>query len=220
MINRCSMLLFVAAVFVVSQSSRGDLLLNGSFELPGFATPPDFRLLSDGDTFVTGWTVHNDAAGEAPYYARIGGGDPSFPYLGHDGSFSVYLNAGSSIETTFSAVAGVTYSLAFWSTTDGTRPLSEYGPLSVNAGATTTTTTAPNGLQYFIFTAAVTDPSAQLKFSNDSAPGDYKIYVLDTISVNPVPEPFSCVMSGIGGLYVVAHSRRRRIWPHNNPSVC
>jgi hypothetical protein len=208
--SRCCTFAFASSLFLsLASTSHADLPGNGSFEVPGF-TSPDYRLLSDGDTSITGWTVHNDGIGEAPYWALIGGGDPGAPYIGSDGRYSVYLNAGSSIETTFAAVAGVTYNLSFWSKPDGSRDLSEYAPLSVDVAGSSTTFTAPNGTQNFAFTATLTDPNALLKFANSSAPGDYKIYVLDAASISAVPEPISCVTCGIAGACIAFANLRFR----------
>lgn len=199
--------LLLAGCLLLATPAKADLLLNGSFEAPGFFTPPYYQYLIDGDTSITGWTLHDDGVGEAPYWYNFG--SPGSPYTnGYDGIYAVSLNIGSSIETTASLVSGTTYRLSFWASHASSDPLAEFVPLDVTIGGLTQRFTEPLGLQTFVFTATTTDSSAILKFANNSTGSDHKIYALDAVNLSVVPEPASTGML-FGALGVLALQRRR-----------
>lgn len=92
---------------VLALPAHAAILANGSFELPGGA--PIKQALSEGSTFVTGWTSH----GAGNYYESDGqdgldaaDGDYWIGF-GHNG------NHGASITQTFASLLGATYTLTY-----------------------------------------------------------------------------------------------------------
>ena len=82
-----------------------------------------------------------------------------------------------------------------------TLPAATFAPLLLNVSGVSKTFAAstfdsPSGLQTsFVFTASASDPVAQLRFSNISSAGDYKIYVLDTVEVAELHEDPAVICS-------------------------
>ncbi len=201
------MCFLLAGLLAFTLPAKADLLVNGSFEEPGFTVPLYYRYLFNGDTSITGWTVHDDNIGENPYWYDFG--SSGSPYTnGFDGKYAVSLNIGSSIETTASLVAGTTYRLSFWASYGSNDPLAEFVPLEVMLGGFTQNFEKPLGLQSFVFTASSTDPIALLRFSNNSTGSDHKIYSLDAVNLTAVPEP-SSTATILGCIVLLAQQRRR-----------
>lgn len=198
----------------IAPHAHAALVVNGSFESPGFATPPYYRYLSDGDTSITGWTVGNDGIGEPPYWMNINGGPNSGGnYPVHDGFYAVAMNQGSSIGTTFPVVDGVMYDLSFWAMASSLLPPD---PLRVDVAGVSTFFSDPNGPAsgiftqfHFIFTATTTDPAALLMFSNTSPVGDYKMYALDDVSITAVvPAPSAVLLLATGLVAFLSYGRQ------------
>jgi hypothetical protein len=195
-----------------------NLAANGSFESPGFSSFSDFVLLTNGDTSITGWTVGDDGFGEAPFWAKA----PTYPTS--DGNYSVFLNQGSSIQTTFAATAGVTYTVAFDYFAGSPGFIADYLPLQLQvAGVSTTFTDISGNTSWksgtYQFTAAATDANASLRFFNPSQTfTTFAAYGLDNVRLTtaPVPEAGAMVWAASGILSGIllrriqgAKSRRR-----------
>jgi hypothetical protein len=196
----------LALNLILAAQANADLVLNGSFEEPGFGWGY-YRYLIDGDNSIAHWTVHDDGIGEMPYWYNFG--SPGSPYTnGFDGLYALSLNIGSSIETNTSLVSGTTYRLSFWATQAANDPLAVFAPLEVTVGGLTQTFEKPSGLQSFTFTAISTDTNALLRFANNSTGSDHKIYALDAVSLTAVPEPAATVTI-FGVLGLLAMQRRR-----------
>ena len=149
---------------------------NGSFEVPGFSTPPHFKYLANADSnSIAGWIVRDDGIGEPPYLQNRSG------YSVLDLDYSLVLSQGSSIETTISTVRGVTYEVSFFAVNWGNLiPAS----LRLNVGGFTTTFSPEGDFRAFRFTAGAADVLLQIR--NESPVGDYRSYQIDHVSVKPV----------------------------------
>lgn len=207
--------LTVAALAATAAPARANLITNGGFETPGFAGFPDYRYLPNGDTSITGWTVTSDGIGEEAFWAKA----PSYTVL--DGSYAVFLNQGSTIETTFAVTAGTTYTLTFGYFAGAPGNQADYLPLGVEvAGFGTTFTDATFNSSYntgtYQFTALVSNPAAVLRFSNPAGnpadPGVFAAYNIDAVSIVPaaVPEPGSLALAGVALAGAGLRAARRR----------
>lgn len=202
----CRTCLALVVYFFLTLPVNADLLINGSFEEPGFGGG-FYRYLIDGDTSIAHWTVRDDGIGEMPYWYNFG--SPGSPYTnGFDGFYAVSLNIGSSTETATSLVSSTTYRLSFWASHATNDPLAVFAPLEVTVGGLTKTFAQPLGLQSFMFTANSTDANALLRFANNATGSDHKIYSLDAVSLTAVPEPASAVTI-LGALGLLALHRCR-----------
>ena len=173
-------------------SGNENLIANGDFESPGFNAAPDYRYLSSTESFsptlgidLSGWRTRDDRIGEPAYVTKM----PGYTNEVHHGDYSVSLNQGSAIATTFPTQRDRAYTLTCWlrpaDAMDNTPP----DPLLVHiAGFTTTFPTTQGWTQRtFRFTASSTDTVALLEFVNDSPPGDWRVWNLDDVRVNADP---------------------------------
>ena len=174
----CMILLFIALTTHFAYATN--LVFNGNFELPGFSVPNYYRYLGNGDsTTMQGWIVSDDGQGEASYLMHRTG------YSGvYEGTYSLSLNQGSSIRTTFSTIANVSYRLSFYAAISNHAMAT---PMKVKIG-TNVATFSQTGIQTYEFTAATTNSSTLLEFINDGPLGDFKIHLLDDISIVQTPE--------------------------------
>jgi hypothetical protein len=203
-------LVALVAAFAPRPALADSLISNGGFESPGFGGPLFYQFLNNGDTSIAGWTVQNDGIGEAPYLMQGGSGSPYAPYI-FDGSYSVLLNAGSGVSTTFAAVAGDVYDFSIYA-----RNFGDSLALSLNADGTSVDLypTYSYGLQTFTFTAMTTNPNAVLSIFNGATGADYQQLAIDdaTLTTSNTPEPSCLIM--LGGFAAVAGVgaalRRRR----------
>ena len=122
----CRTCLVLVVYFFLTLPVNANLLINGSFEEPGFGGG-FYRYLIDGDTSIAHWTVRDDGIGEMPYWYNFG--SPGSPYTnGFDGFYAVSLNIGSSTETATSLVSSTTYRLSFWASHATNDPLAVFAP--------------------------------------------------------------------------------------------
>ncbi len=191
------MLMFLLINF---PSHAANLVFNGGFELPGFSVPNYYRYLLNGDsTTIQGWVVSDDGIGEASYLMNNSNGH----YTCYEGTYSLSLNQGSSIRTTFATLANVSYQLSFY-TAVSIHPNAT--PLRVKVGdyvATFNTT----GIQTFYFTATSTNANTLLEFINDGPVGDFKIHTLDSISIIVMPEPGTIALCLFAFLFLLRKKR-------------
>lgn len=208
----CAALIAAAALACTPRTSLADLISNGGFESPGIDSPPYYRYLTDGDTSIAGWTVHDDGIGEAPYWMKGGSGSPYSPFI-FDGSYSVLLNAGSGVSTTFAAIAGAEYEFSIYSQ-------KFYNPIALTVTADGTSVDLHPGFSYslqtFTFTATTTDPNATLSIFNSATGPDYQQFAIDdvTLTTTNTPVPSSLAMlagaAAVGGIGAVVRRRSHR----------
>lgn len=209
--------LIIGTVAICCGVADAGLITNGDFEQPGLSAAigdqsANYRYLSNGDTFLPGWTVIDDGTDEMPYLFR----SDRFSTL--QGNYSVWLNIGSGVTTTFATVAGRTYELSmlmYESDNNGAGPAA---PLQIDVAGFSTTFTGPFQqvvTRTYQFTAGSTDNAASLRlFDASNGGGNFAGYKIDAIDINEVesvPLPTSAAL-GIGLLGLVAGVRlvRRR----------
>lgn len=192
----CMFFLFIAPLVCAT-----NLVFNGDLELPGFSIPAYYRYLYNGDsTTIQGWTISDDGIGEASYIMHRTG------YSGvYEGNYSLSLNQGSSIRTTFATVANTNYRLSFY-TALSSNPMAT--PMKVKIG-TNVATFSQSGTQTYDFTASTTNASTLLEFINDAPTGDFKIHLLDSISIVQVPEASSVFFLLLGSTFSLYFLRKK-----------
>jgi len=195
-----SILLILIFYFTSIFTHATNLVFNGNFELPGFTIPAYFRYLYDGDsTTMQGWTVSNDGIGEASYLMHKDGYGSGV----YEGNYTLSLNQGSSIRTTFATEVNQGYLLSFFVSISANPQAT---PLKVRIGDIVTTF-SQSGIQTYNFVATSTNASTILEFINDAPAVDFKIHTLDVISIVQIPEATS-VLSLISGIVVILFLRR------------
>ncbi|MFA5863118.1 MAG: hypothetical protein WC975_00370 [Phycisphaerae bacterium] len=204
--------LFLATMVASNEVMGVNLVSNGSFEDPGFTNSYNFLAIAPyqgwyptmSPTQITGWTATFDGSGEPSYWTKA----PS--YTAYDGNYGYVINDGDSMETTFSAVAGTPYTLSFYYAVIWPNPTG----LLVNVAGTSKTLFGSDGTPTSVyydnpyshvlwskftvnFTAASTDPSAVLKFTNLQDNQNTYGMVIDNVQITP--EPMTMILMIIGG---------------------
>jgi choice-of-anchor C domain-containing protein len=192
-----------------------NLVQNGSFESGIYnASTPDFNTLSQGSTFIEGWTVISDSTyGNIDWVGTY--------WKAADGIRSIDLNGdtlglGGGIQQTISTTVGQQYKISFSMSgnPDGGPTLKPMIVLGVGtdlfkvpfytSGEATTTDMKWNTYE-FLFTAGFS--STVLKFISQTS-GQFGP-VIDNVSVSAVPLPAAAWMLGAGLVGLVAIRRRR-----------
>jgi hypothetical protein len=169
----------VALLFLRSAGAQ-NLVLNGSFESPGLPKTQPIRYLTNGDTFIPGWTVIDDGIGEKPYYAQ----GPNSEAIS-SGNYGLLLNQGSGIKTTFRAEVSF-YELAVSLHSGDCNLCVSPAPLRVKINDNSYTLPLVRGwsrqtLQFF-----TTNSINTLELFNESSPSDFKQFGLDDVSITKV----------------------------------
>jgi hypothetical protein len=190
----------LALLLGVQTQARADLVTNGGFET--------------GDT--TGWTFTPAASGSDFYVGSTPLSNPGPSTPTHSGNYAANFGAvGSQFDTlsqTLATTAGQSYTLSYWVSHDSTNAQNEFqvswnGTVIqdlVNASAFDWTN--------YTFTVTATGPTTTLQFAGYEVPAWFG---LDDVSVNPaganpVPEPASLALLGLGGLGLFGYGWRRR----------
>jgi hypothetical protein len=193
-----SLTLLAALLSLTTGAQAGNLLVNGSFELP---TVNAYTELASNSNAITGWKTV--LSGVEWFNATPYGGAA-------DGQMVVdlanYIYTGGGIEQTFATVAGKTYDLTFslstmqWSGRDGT------ARIDVTVAGNTTGYDVTNHTGGLIWTNetlsfVATGANTTLSFTNNQNP-DYHFAIVDGVSAvaAPVPEPetYGMLLAGLG----------------------
>ena len=118
--------LLILALAVLPLSRAQNLIFNGGFELPGLPSGQDMLLLTNGSTYITGWSIIDDGVGQRPFY---GNGDLNDAML--NGEYGLVLNQGSGVRTVFRTEVGAFYELSLFVRPDDCRSCVTPAPLRV-----------------------------------------------------------------------------------------
>ena len=218
--NKPSTISVAVAVLVMASFSHttvcANLLPNGGFE--SATGPADFQYLIDGDTSIPSWVIDYDGIGEQSYWRREG--HQIAPGVGShvaEGLFSMTLNDGDSMGTTFPTIPGQSYRLSFF----GISGFNSLGSLtdpvhftvgdldaSISLALGTLTSLPTNDLgglwSSFATTFNAAGPTSVLRLSVPTQGAEWGGWDLDAIVVTEVsaavPEPTSCILIGLGSL--------------------
>jgi hypothetical protein len=173
-------------------TSRADLIVNGGFETGDFSG----WTVNAGATFVTtGGYGGVSAAHGGRYYAAMGN-------VGGLGT----ITQSQTIATT----AGQQYDLNYWLSSDGDVP-NEFKVAWDGVTLYDSTNIPRMGWTNFDFTVTGTG-SDTLTFYERNDPGYLGLddVTLNPLAANPVPEPASCTLLGIGAVGLFGYAWRRR----------
>lgn len=164
------------------QTAEQNVLLNGGFELPGLPGNQDMLLLTNGSTYVSGWTVVNDGVGQAPFYGNTDLNDAVL-----SGEYGLVLNAGSGVRTTFRTEVGAFYELGVWLRPDDCMSCQGPAALRVTISGTALNLQQLSGWSYQTVQFYTSNSVNTLELFNPSSSPDFKRYSIDDVSIRKVP---------------------------------
>lgn len=188
---------YFLAWFLTVRAASALVILNGSFETPGFTDPSDRFQIDNGSTVIDGWTFS--------IFSTPADWLKSPTYSVDDGLYAVRVNQNDNMTTVLNTTAGQLYHVNIRAAGDTVT-----GFFHVSAGNNSETfqvfANSPYTSYAFDFTA---DPSGggldPLVISGNGASGRPTI---DNVSVTLLPEPNTAVLTGLA-LALGLTSRRR-----------
>ncbi len=175
------MTLALAFLSLAVSTSAQNLILNGGFELPGLPANQPSRSLSNGDTYIAGWTVVDDGTGDKSMYVQ----GPSTDAI-QVGNYGLLLNQGSGVRTTFRAAAPSFYELSFWLRPSSCKLCVSPAPLQVTINENVYTIPLIQGWAHPTIQFYTTNSINTLELLNASSPSDYKQFGLDEVTITTV----------------------------------
>lgn len=207
-----SLLFFTSALLVITwpAAAKANLIVNGSFELPGGSGDPT---LGTGSTFFPGWVVTRDTID------YIGGCADGTRCLDLDGTVGF-----GGIAQTFSTIRDQQYRVSFFLSGNPARysetePAEKYlGVSAADSSASFLFTVAPPfegspsnwTLHEWIFTADATSTTIEF-YSLDSLELGHSGFfgpALDAVNVEAVPEPSTGILLALGILMLARIHKR------------
>lgn len=161
-----------------------NLLTNGSFESPGLPNSQPMLLLTNGSTFITGWTAIDDNIGQPPFYTQRPRTDAVL-----NGNFGVILNQGSGLATSFLAEPGALYQLTVWVRPNDCIQCVTPAPLRVTISGTSYTLPLVSGWSQQTVQFFAPKLHNTLELLNPSSSSDYKQFGLDDVQILKLPGP-------------------------------
>jgi hypothetical protein len=170
-----------ASVAVRAQELSPNLILNGGFELPGLPANTNILYLTDGSTYISGWTAINDTAGQPLFYGNTDLNDAVL-----NGEYGVVLNQGSGLRTTFRTEFGLFYELGLWLRPDDCNGCRTPAPLRITLNGTVLTLPIESGWSYQAIQFFSTNSVNTVELFNQSSTPDFKRWTIDDVSVRKV----------------------------------
>jgi hypothetical protein len=172
------LLLAFCAIGTSPLSRAQNLLRNGSFEFPGLPPGENQRFLTNGNTYVSGWTVIDDGVGQPPFYGNTELNDAVF-----SGEYGLVLNQGSGVRTTFRAEVGEFYEVSLWVRPDDCPGCSTPAPMRVSVGGNVVSLPVEEGWTRQKIDFQASRSLNVLELFNPASPSDYKRYTIDDVVI-------------------------------------
>lgn len=207
-------LLLLLALTTSAFLSAQSVVHNGGFESPGLPAGKDILYLTNGSTYVTGWSVIDDGVGQPPFYGNTDLNDAVF-----SGEYGLVLNQQSGIKTVFRTEVGEFYELGLWLRPDDCRGCVTPAPLRATIAGNSATRPVITSLSLDVI-AGWTYQTVQfyathtintLELYNPASTSDYKRYTIDEVTIRKVPaavlgvqlKPVVTVEGTIGAKYQI-----------------
>jgi hypothetical protein len=202
---------------VRGQNLNPNVILNGGFESPGLPDDQDMMLLTNGSTYVSGWTILNDTVGQPPFYGNTDLNDAVL-----SGEYGLVLNQGSGVKTIFRTEIGAFYELGVWLRPDDCLSCDSPAPLRVTINESSLSFQQISGWSYQTVQFFATNSINTLELFNPSSPRDFKRYTIDDVAIRKVSgalltaqlQPVITVEGTIGAKYQIqsANTLTSPIW--------
>lgn len=173
---------FATSALVRAQDSSPNLIPNGGFESPGLPDHLDMLLLTNGSTYVSGWTVINDGVGQPPFYGNTDLNDAVL-----NGEYGLVLNQESGVRTMFRASRGEFYELSLWLRPDDCNGCETPAPLRVTISGSVYEIPIVSGWSHQKVQFFATNSVNLLELYNPASPRDFKRWTIDDVAVRKVP---------------------------------
>lgn len=172
---------FITSVAVRAQDVSPNVVLNGGFELPGLPANEDIKYLTNGSSYISGWTVIDDGVGQPPFYGNTELNDAVL-----NGEYGLVLNQASGVRTTFRTEVGAFYELGLWLRPDDCIGCQTPAALRVTITGTQYTLPIIEGWSYQTLQFFSTSSVNTLELFNPASPRDYKRWTIDDVSIRKV----------------------------------
>lgn len=177
------------ALAILPIAKAQNVLFNGGFESPGLPDRQNMLLLTNGSTYITGWSIIDDGVGQPPFYGNTQLNDAVL-----NGAYGLVLNQASGIRTVFRTEVGAFYELSLWLRPDDCRSCVSPAPLRVTISGNSasrpviTQLTLPliAGWTYQTVQFYATHTVNTLELYNPSSTPDSKRYTIDDVAIRKV----------------------------------
>ena len=159
-------------------SNAQNVLSNGGFELPGLPAGVNRLFLTNGSTFVSGWTVVDDGVGQPPFYGNTELNDAVL-----NGEYGLVLNQESGVSTAFRAEVGAFYEVGLWLRPDDCSGCVTPAPLRVTISGNAVYLPIVEGWSYQTVQFYATQSRNTLQLYNPASTSDYKRYTIDDVVI-------------------------------------
>jgi hypothetical protein len=210
-------LVLTTSAFLHGQGVGPSVVLNGGFESPGLPPGQDILYLTNGSTYVSGWTVIDDGVGQPPFYGNTDLNDAVL-----NGEYGLVLNQESGIKTTFRAQVGAFYELSLWLRPDDCPGCQTPAPLRVTISGNATPLPIVSGWSFQTLQFYASNSVNTLELFNPASRSDYKRWTLDDVAIREVPgavmgarlQPVVTVEGTVGARYQIqwASNLNAPIW--------
>ena len=203
---RTYLILLVALLTMVGLNAQQNVAANSGFESPGLPDQVNLMYLTNGSTFIPGWTVIDDEVGQPSFYGNTELNDAVL-----NGEYGVVLNQGSGMRTTFRAEPGAFYEVGMWIRPDDCLSCDSPAALRVTISGDVYFVPPVSGWSYRTVEFVPTRSLNTLELFNPSSPRDFKRYAIDDVTIRKIPgallsarlEPVVTVEGTIGAKYQI-----------------